>query len=221
MSDFGTSSGNPGAFPARRAGNRAFRSNSSDLPIANPAGFPLQSLALRPGQGGVMESWDLYDHTRNRVNARHVRGNKLASGLYHIVVHVWIVNSRGELLLTQRHPDKTFPYKWEGSGGSVLAGEGSFDGALREVKEEIGIDLRGKEGKLLKTIKRDNDFCSDFLDVWLFKADFTTEEAKLQETEVVGIQWVSESVLRQMFARDEMSGSVRYLPDFIDQGLLL
>jgi hypothetical protein len=36
---------NPGAFPALRAGNRAFRSNSSDLPIANPAGYPLQSLA--------------------------------------------------------------------------------------------------------------------------------------------------------------------------------
>jgi hypothetical protein len=32
------------AHPAR-APDRAFRSNSSDLPIANPAGFPLQSLA--------------------------------------------------------------------------------------------------------------------------------------------------------------------------------
>jgi hypothetical protein len=34
-----------GAFPAPRAGNRAFRSNSSDLPSVNLPVFPLQSLA--------------------------------------------------------------------------------------------------------------------------------------------------------------------------------
>jgi 8-oxo-dGTP pyrophosphatase MutT (NUDIX family) len=168
-----------------------------------------------------MEYWDLYDGKRNKLPAQHIRGEKLESGLYHIVVHVWIVNSKNELLLTQRHPDKTFPYKWEGSGGSILAGESSLDGALREVKEEIGVDLSKKDGKLIKTITRDNDFCGDFLDVWLFKADFALEETKLQETEVIGIQWVSKAALKTMFARDEMAAPVRYLLDLLDQGLVL
>jgi 8-oxo-dGTP pyrophosphatase MutT (NUDIX family) len=168
-----------------------------------------------------MEYWDLYDSRRNKVNGRHTRGTQLERGLYHIVVHVWIVNSKNELLLTQRHPDKTFPYKWEGSGGSILAGEGILDGALREVNEEIGVDLRGKEGKIIKTIRRDNDFCGDFLDVWLFKADFALKEAKLQETEVIGIQWVSKSTLKTMFDQGEMSPPVQYLLDLVDQGLVL
>ncbi|MDR0389218.1 MAG: NUDIX domain-containing protein [Spirochaetaceae bacterium] len=167
-----------------------------------------------------MEYWDLYDRGRNKLNCRHIRGERLEKGLYHIVVHVWIVNSNNELLLTQRHPDKTFPYKWEGSGGSILAGEDSLDGALREVKEEIGIDLRGNQGKKIKTIIRDNDFCSDFLDVWLFKADFSLKETKLQETEVIGIQWVSKAALKTLFDQAEMSPSVQYLLDLLDQGLL-
>jgi 8-oxo-dGTP pyrophosphatase MutT (NUDIX family) len=168
-----------------------------------------------------MEYWDLYDGERNKLPAQHIRGERLERGLYHIVVHVWIVNGKNELLLTQRHPDKTFPYKWEGSGGSILAGESILDGALREVNEEIGVDLRGKEGKIIKTIKRDNDFCGDFLDVWLFKADFALKEAKLQETEVIGIQWVSKTALKTMFDQGEMSPSVRYLLDLVDLGLVL
>ena len=38
---------------------------------------------------------------------------------------------------------------WECVGGSVLRGESSVDGAVREVKEEVGIDLSPAAGILV------------------------------------------------------------------------
>ncbi|MGE7927870.1 NUDIX hydrolase [Lysinibacillus xylanilyticus] len=98
-----------------------------------------------------MEIWDVYDKNKNKTNKRHVRGEKLAGGDYHVVVHVWIKNNKGEILLTKRHPDKTYPNLWECPGGSILAGESSLDGAIREVKEEIGINLFKFNGKMIKS----------------------------------------------------------------------
>ncbi len=55
-------------------------------------------------------------------------------------------------------------------------GESSIDGALREVKEEVGLDLQPEAGKLLFTKIRGTDVqeylnakeFNDIMDVWLF-----------------------------------------------------
>jgi len=77
-----------------------------------------------------MEVWDLYDKNRQKTNKRHVRGTALAAEDYHIVVHVWIRNNKGEFLLTKRHPNKHYPHLWECPGGSIVTGESSLDGAI-------------------------------------------------------------------------------------------
>ncbi len=41
-----------------------------------------------------MEIWDIYDKNRTKTNRTHLRGAPLASGDYHIVVHVWIRKKR-------------------------------------------------------------------------------------------------------------------------------
>ncbi len=42
---------------------------------------------------------------------------------YHIVTDIWTINLEGKLLLTQRHPDKTFGLWWECTGGSAKVGK--------------------------------------------------------------------------------------------------
>ena len=70
-----------------------------------------------------MELWDLYDKNRHFTGLDHVRGEEIPQGYYHLVVHVWIRNSRGEYLISQRSADRpTFPLMWECVGGSVLKG---------------------------------------------------------------------------------------------------
>ncbi|MGE7952008.1 NUDIX hydrolase [Lysinibacillus xylanilyticus] len=144
-----------------------------------------------------MEVWDVYDKNRSKTNKSHVRGAKLADGDYHIVVHVWIRNNKGEILLTKRHKDKSFPNLWECPGGSILAGESSLDGVIREVKEEIGINLSRSNGKMIKSERR--DAYNDFYDVWLFDQSFEIPETVLQEDEVSDIKWVTKSELENMY----------------------
>lgn len=45
-----------------------------------------------------MEIWDIYDKYRRKTGATHERRITMKTGDYHIVVHVWVVNSKGELL---------------------------------------------------------------------------------------------------------------------------
>ncbi|MGC4379073.1 NUDIX domain-containing protein [Fictibacillus sp. Mic-4] len=155
-----------------------------------------------------MEIWDIYDKNRTKTNRTHLRGTPLASGDYHIVVHVWIRNKKGEILLTKRHPDKPHPHLWECPGGSILAGENSLEGAIREVKEEIGITLSKSNGKLIKSERR--DVCNDFCDIWLFNQSFEITETALQENEVIDIQWVTKSELESRYHSNYIVPTLSY-----------
>jgi isopentenyldiphosphate isomerase len=63
--------------------------------------------------------------------------------LLHPVVHVHVFNSRGEIWLQKRSANKDIqPGKWDTSvGGHVASGEKISDALLREVKEELGLDM--------------------------------------------------------------------------------
>ena len=47
----------------------------------------------------------------------------------------------GEILVTQRSSAMSLPLKWEFPGGKVEAGESAEQCILREIKEELGIDI--------------------------------------------------------------------------------
>lgn len=100
-----------------------------------------------------MEIWDLYNENRELLGIDHIRGKELPEGCYHLVVHAWIRNSKGEYLISQRSADRpTFPLMWECVGGSVLKGEDSLSGAIREVQEEVGLILSPDTGKLIHSV---------------------------------------------------------------------
>lgn len=89
-----------------------------------------------------MEKWDLYNEKRELIGTDHMRGNKISHHAYHLVVHVWIKNKNGQFLISQRAGNRPrFPFMWESVGGSVLKGETSLQGAIREAREEVGINL--------------------------------------------------------------------------------
>ncbi|MBB6453209.1 8-oxo-dGTP pyrophosphatase MutT (NUDIX family) [Salirhabdus euzebyi] len=157
-----------------------------------------------------MELWDVYDQNRNKTTRVHKRGNPLANGDYHIVVHVWIKNDKGEILLTKRHPSKPHPNLWECPGGSILSGEDSLPGAIREVKEEIGIHLLESNGTLLTSERRDE--FNDFYDVWLFNQSFNLEDTILQMDEVSDIKWVTQSELMLIYHANLLVPTLHYFP---------
>ena len=136
-----------------------------------------------------MEYWDLYNKDREKIGKLHKRGNPIEDGTYFIVVNVWIVNSKNEVLLAQRRlHKKLWGGSWECSAsGSVLAGEDSLQGALRETKEEIGVTLSPLEAVLLESIRREDNF----RDTFLFMQDIPICELELHPDEVIDAKWVT------------------------------
>lgn len=156
-----------------------------------------------------MELWDLYTRHRQFTGETHVRGEKLPPDRYHLVVHVWIKNSRGEWLISQRAASRpTFPLKWESVGGSVTAGEDSLEGALREAKEEVGVELDPANGWLVSSTIREH--FQDIKDDWLFVYDGPVDLANATTDEVATTRWMTVPEIRALYDAGELVHTLGY-----------
>lgn len=72
------------------------------------------------------------------------------------VVAALIVNQKGEILLSLRKKDKSYPDMWEFPGGKVEKGENETQALRRELKEELNINTQLNEFELLFSFKNDN-----------------------------------------------------------------
>ena len=53
-----------------------------------------------------------------------------------------LIESEGKILIAQRRGDDSFGGKWEFPGGKVEEGEGDREALRREIREELGVELR-------------------------------------------------------------------------------
>lgn len=158
----------------------------------------------------MAEYWDVYDKDRNKTGNLAQRGvDKLKEGEYHIVVTAVILNSKNEILITQRAEFKTFPLMWECNGGSILAGETSLQGIIREVKEEVGVEFKEEDAVFLKTLER-SCVPPDFKDVWIFRKDIDDSEITLPDGEAVDFKWVTIDEFEEMFKNNAIVPSVDF-----------
>ena len=145
-----------------------------------------------------MEIFDLYDCARRPVGQTMIRGEKGPAGLYRLVVHVCIFNSKGEMLIQQRQSFKDgWPNMWDISvGGSVISGETTQQGAHRELLEELGLDVDfSRMAPALTTT-----FTGGFDDVYILTMDLDPNTLQLQEEEVQAAKWASEAEILDMIA---------------------
>ncbi len=169
-----------------------------------------------------MEYWDLYTRDRVKTGERHLRGSALPEERFHLVVHVWIRNAAGQYLISQRAASRpTHPLMWETVGGSVLMGEDSLHGALREVKEEIGVDLEPQKGQLVLNQVREwvrGEKFNDILDVWLFPWEGEATLADATTDEVADVRWATAEEIRKLV--DEGRFVDTLVEEFFGQPLL-
>jgi len=168
-----------------------------------------------------MELWDLYNENRELTGRDHIRGEEVPQGYYHLVVHVWIRNSNGEYLISQRSADRpAFPLMWECVGGSVLKGEDSLTGALRETQEEVGLALSPEDGKLVYSVvgRVVNDVkFSDIVDVWLFEYDGPVSLERATTREVAQVAWMTRKEIQALFDEGRLVHTLGYF--FTTEGL--
>jgi len=164
-------------------------------------------------QSAKDELWDLYDADRNLVGSAHRRGDPLPAGYYHLVVFIYLQNSMGELLITKRAPNKGDPNLWETTGGSAVAGDDSLAAAIREVKEETGLDLLPENGKCVLTYIVRDAIC----DTWLFKQDFDLRDVVLQENETVDAKYATIDEVCRMIENGEFVNIGYDVKDFFER----
>lgn len=165
-----------------------------------------------------MEIWDLYDKERNIIG-EHIRGNEMPEGAYHLVVHVWIKDPAGRYLMTRRSRNKkTYPLKWECVGGAVTKGETSIQAAIREVKEEVGIELSPKDAAPVLTQIRDivdGKRINDINDIYVFTYDGEVDLTKATTDEVDKVAWMDKSRIAGLMNSGEMVSVIKDLSYFI------
>ena len=160
------------------------------------------------------EIWDLYSENRELLGRDHVRGEQLPLDGFHLVVHVWIRNSKGEYLISQRSANRPrYPLMWECVGGSVIKGEDSLQGAIREAKEEVGIDLEPDKGHVLFTKVRkvmEGKIFNDIVDVWLFDYDGEVNLCDATTDEVAQVVWMNREQIRDLHEQKLFVGTLEY-----------
>lgn len=78
-------------------------------------------------------------------------------------VGVVIINSEKKLLIAKRKSDKPMPNKWEFPGGKLEKSESLSDCGIREIKEELDIDIKIDEYLGFEDLKyKEKKFCLHF-----------------------------------------------------------
>ena len=147
-----------------------------------------------------MEQWDVFNIDRLPKGKTALRGEKMAEGDYHLVIHICIFNSGGKMLIQQRQPWKSFGNKWDVTvGGSALKGESSRDAAQRELFEELGIEHDFSYLRPNMTM----NFEEGFDDFYLINRDIELTSLSLQPEEVKSARWASREEVLELIDKGE------------------
>jgi 8-oxo-dGTP pyrophosphatase MutT (NUDIX family) len=142
-----------------------------------------------------MELCDVFDEAGARTGKTATRGTELRPGEYYLVVQVWIRNESGKYLIQKRAPHLVSgPGMWATTAGQILAGEESIRGALREVNEELGIQLSPTAFRQFARL-----FLGNLMqDIWLAEDSRDSIGTPVLGSEVTDWQWASKHEIGQM-----------------------
>lgn len=151
------------------------------------------------------EYFDLLDENGNKIGKTKLRTEVHRDGDWHKAVHIWIINNNGDILLQRRCATKdSNPNMLDiSSAGHLSAGDDSLDGAIRELKEELNLDVNKEELQFIKTIKRSSKYTSTFInnefdDLYILRTDKTINDMKFQEEEISEIFFVPYKEFKDM-----------------------
>lgn len=146
-----------------------------------------------------MEIFDLYDKEFNKLDKTMLRGSKNEPGEYHLVVHIWIRNSKGEYLIQQRNKiTDRIPYQWACTGGAAITGDTSLDAAVRETEEELGLQLEPSQFTLLQRYFIENEYSNYITDLYLIKEDILLKDVKIDTLEVRDVAYKTMPEIKKM-----------------------
>jgi len=140
----------------------------------------------------MIELIDTLDASGNPTGKTKEKTSVHRDGDWHRAAHIWIVTDSGFVLLQRRSFAKeNFPGLWDVSAaGHLSSGESSLEAAVRETREELGLELSPAELTPIATTTEEwrlNDgtyLDKEIHDVFLVRREVRPDVLELQVGEV-------------------------------------
>jgi len=158
---------------------------------------------------------------RDEVIGQRARSDIHRLKLNHRAVHVLVFNSRGELFLQKRSMKKDcFPGAWDSSASGHLASGESYDACcVRELREEIGLELGTTPERLFK-VSACPETGQGF--VWVYRCA-AEGPFRLEPEEIERGDWFAPAALNRWISEkpgELASGFVRIWSEMLRRGLV-
>jgi 8-oxo-dGTP diphosphatase len=150
----------------------------------------------------MAEMCDVRDAAGTLTGRVVARGTQLPEGEYYLAVQIWIRNEADEYLIQQRAPHLTSPGIWATTAGYVTAGEASLSGAIREVEEELGLEISPDWMHLFQRLVMK----IQIEDVWIADVSRESLGEPVVGSEVSAWKWASKAAIREMINQGEFFG---------------
>ena len=146
-----------------------------------------------------IEYLQVFDKEKNVLNEKIKRENKcnLPNGKYFMVVLIFIENNDGNFLLQKTSKERQSCIAT--TGGHVSFKDDGLKTVMKEVKEELGLELRAIDVQYVDTL-RDNN-C--FLEIYYTKKDIDINSLLIQESEVEYVEWYSKERILELIKNKE------------------
>ena len=139
-----------------------------------------------------MELIDIINENNELTGEKQDRKTIHKNKMWHRHVNCWIMNKNGEILLQKRAACKaTNPNQWATTGGHVITGETTIEGVLREINEELGIQLSDSDMELIDIHKIEKPSSNCFEYEYFTTVDYPIDQYKIQEEELSDVKYVS------------------------------
>lgn len=145
---------------------------------------------------------DILDSDGNFTGKSCLKSEAHQHGYFHATVHIWLYTTEEKILLQKRaSTKKVFPNLWDISvAGHVGSGEEIETAALREVSEEIGLELTASALKKIGTRKHQVSHPNGIQDneihhVFIAELKVPLDQLTVQEEEVAGLKLFDLDVL--------------------------
>lgn len=145
-----------------------------------------------------MEYLDILDENGNKTGEKDTRENIHKLGLLHSEVAAFIYTDTGKVILQKRKSNKaTYAGVWSVTGGHVLAGENNEEAIIREIKEELNLNIEKVilvttyKSKKVKDDVINNKFFSIY-NVEISENQFETIEIQKEELEDIKLFSIEE-----------------------------
>ncbi len=146
-----------------------------------------------------VDTFDILDEEGKNTGKTSTYNEIHAKGLLHRTVHVWVVNSKNEILVQKRSQHvRSYPSYWDNSaGGHILSGKTSIETAQSETQEELGLSLPVETFQCIFTVMENqvsnngSHLENAFNDIYIVHSDFEIKEFNIETEEVGEVRWLN------------------------------